>query len=62
MSLYESPPNETAEQRLERIRKWPGVVIHIHPNPKPFVPDPEFRVREGLSVRELLGRDDDDDE
>lgn len=57
------PPNEeTSQEKLERISKWPGVVVHINPDPKPFVPDQEFRVREGLTAREILGRDEDDDE
>jgi hypothetical protein len=56
------PTEETAQEKFERISKWPGVVVHINPNPKPFVPDQEFRVREGVTAREIIGRDDDSDE
>jgi hypothetical protein len=61
MSGQIPPVEETSEEKFKRISQWPGVVVHVNPNPRPFVPDPEIRVREGVTVRELLGKDDDDE-
>jgi hypothetical protein len=63
MSMPPPPEHETPEERFERISKMPGVIVHRRVGPpQPYVPDPSLRVREGLTVREILGRDDDDDE
>ena len=44
------------------MSKIPGVVIYRNPNPVPYVPDPSIRVREGITVKEILGYDDDEEE
>lgn len=61
MSMQPPPINETAEERFERISKMPGVIVHRRVGPpQPFIPT--LRVREGLTVREILGYDDDEDD
>ena len=61
MSNREPPGRETAEQRFERISKMPGVIIHRREGPPvPFVPT--LRVSDGTTVREILGRDVEDDD
>jgi hypothetical protein len=62
MSIQPPPDNETAEERFERISKMPGVIVHRRVGPpQPYIPDPSIRVRQGLTVREILGYNDDDD-
>ncbi len=61
MSSQIPPRTETPEERFERISKWPGVVVHINHNPKPVVPDSEIRFRKGSTIREILGKDDDEE-
>jgi hypothetical protein len=57
------PRTETSQELRARIAKIPGIIVHrrIGP-PQPWVPDPLLRVREGLTVKEILGYDDEDDE
>jgi hypothetical protein len=49
----------TDEQR-QRIINTPGVVVHRNTGDSnwDFTKEPEIRVRRPISVRELLGRDD----
>lgn len=58
MSSQQPPDRETPEERFERISKMTGVIVHRNPNPVRFIPDPSIRVREGLTIREIFGRDD----
>jgi hypothetical protein len=60
MSGQNPPKRETPEERLERISKWPSVIVHRNPNPTPFVPDPQIWIREGVTPKEILSWDDDD--
>jgi len=60
VSDREPPEQETPDQRFERISKLPGVIVHRREGPPvPFIP--ALRVTEGTTVREILGRDDEDD-
>jgi hypothetical protein len=61
VSTQNPPDRETPEERLERISKWPGVIVHRRVGPPvPFVPT--LRVNPGVTVEDILGRDDDDDD
>ena len=62
--MDQPPPSqrETAEQRLERFSKMPGVVVHRNPNPIPWEPPTDIWVNEGVTVRDILGRDDDEED
>jgi hypothetical protein len=62
MSATRPPERETPEERFERISKLPGVVVHYNPNPEPWQSPTDIRVREGVTVRDILGRDDGEDE
>jgi hypothetical protein len=62
MSDNRPPETETDEQWIERVSKLPGVIVYRNPNPVPYDPDQSIHVREGITVDEILGRYDDDDE
>ena len=47
-----------SERLHERIRQTPGVIVHRTANPVPYIP--WIRVVDDVNIRELLGRDDDD--
>jgi hypothetical protein len=59
--MSERPPAwvKDAKSRLEWVSKMPGVIVHRNPNPVPYVPD--IRVREGVTVSDILGWDEDDE-
>jgi len=60
--MDQQPPSqrETTERMLERFSKMPGVVVHRNPNPIPWELPTDIWVNEGVTVRDILGRDDED--
>lgn len=55
------PERETPEQRLERISKMPGVIVHRNPNPTPWEPPTDIRVINVTDINQLTGDDADDE-
>lgn len=52
---------ETAEQRSERFSKMPGVLVHRNLDPITWKPSTDIWVNEGVTVRDIPGRDDGED-